>query len=552
MQDVVIYNKVFGHTARDIGVFERPVLTADSFTATRQWLYNRRSELVGATGTQTYPYDYAYSYDSIGNRLTSSDDFGTATYAANSLNQYTAVNRAIDQSEQLVFRSFSEGGSNNFTYDADGNLTQDDRFSYAYDDENRLVSVTPTNPVYGSRAIENVYDHRSRRIKKIVRHYDGSGMGWNVESTHVFVWDGWNIVIEQTTFADSTTRTIEYFWGNDVSGSEQGAGGVGGLLATRIDGVFYVPVYGGNGNIMMYVAGNGWIAAQYDYDPYGNIRQSSGPLASQFAFGFSTKYHDREVNLVAYQLRTYNPTYGRWLNRDPIEEAGGENLYCFCVNEISFFCDILGCGKFQSTVWGGYWEYDLSPVKPSTPRPTMISEQGTFIESVLDFFTTGPGVTYKYFYPVHSATVRLLQHPEVKRVLNEFDGVRVDCKSYKGDLVFKAGFGNFISDVLTIFNTNPLAVRNWMSNYSDDDLGYQVLGSFSGSYTIKINPETCTKQLDMKLENSWSIDSFTRVPGIRHAHWLPYDVRRREECIFGTIKQEYYYHIERPYENYQY
>ena len=56
------------------------------------WLYNRRSELVGATGTQTRPYDYEYSYDSIGNRLTSSDNFGTSTYAANCLNQYTAVN----------------------------------------------------------------------------------------------------------------------------------------------------------------------------------------------------------------------------------------------------------------------------------------------------------------------------------------------------------------------------------------------------------------------------------------------------------------------------
>ena len=64
----------------------RPTETEDSLTATRQWLYNRRSELVGASGTQAHPYDYTYSYDSIGNRLTSSDDSGTATYAANGRN----------------------------------------------------------------------------------------------------------------------------------------------------------------------------------------------------------------------------------------------------------------------------------------------------------------------------------------------------------------------------------------------------------------------------------------------------------------------------------
>lgn len=64
----------------------RPTETEDSLSSTRLWIYNRRSELVGATGTQAHPFDYAYSYDSIGNRLTSSDNFGSATYAANGRN----------------------------------------------------------------------------------------------------------------------------------------------------------------------------------------------------------------------------------------------------------------------------------------------------------------------------------------------------------------------------------------------------------------------------------------------------------------------------------
>ena len=292
----------------------RPTSIVDSRFGTRRWLYNRRSEVVGTSGDAQYPYDFSYSYDSIGNRMLATENGVSSTYAANSLSQYTAVNRTIEQSEQ----------SNNFTYDADGNLTQDDRFTYAYDCENRLVSVTPTNPVYGSRAIENVYDHRNRRIKKIVKSFDGTS--WNMVETHVFIWDGWNILLEKIAFADNATRTIEYFWGNDLSGTEQGAGGVGGLLATRIDGVFYVPCYGSNGNIMMYVDEMGAVAAQYDYDPYGNILQALGPLAQQFAFGFSTKYHDREVGLVAYQLRTYNPGHGRWISQAPTEDFYSEIL----------------------------------------------------------------------------------------------------------------------------------------------------------------------------------------------------------------------------------
>ena len=100
MLDMVIHSEVFGGCANDFDALERVVSSVDSHTSPRQWLYNRRSELVGASGTQAHPYDYAYSYDSIGNRLTSSDDSGTATYAANCLNQYTAVNRTIEQSEQ--------------------------------------------------------------------------------------------------------------------------------------------------------------------------------------------------------------------------------------------------------------------------------------------------------------------------------------------------------------------------------------------------------------------------------------------------------------------
>ena len=177
-------------------------------------------------------------------------------------------------------------------------------------------------------------------MQKIVKQYDGTTLG-TIE-THTFVWDGNNIVLEKVAFADGTTRMCEYFWGMDKSGTEQGAGGVGGLLAVSVDGVFYIPCYDHNGNIVLYVSESGSIAAQYTYDPYGNITDMSEALATQFSFGFSTKYHDREIGMIGYQRRFYRPYLGRWLNRDPIEEEGGENLYLFCRNNgISLF-DIMG------------------------------------------------------------------------------------------------------------------------------------------------------------------------------------------------------------------
>jgi hypothetical protein len=44
--------------------------------------------------------------------------------------------------------------------------------------------------------------------------------------------------------------------------------------------------------------------------------------------------------LIAYQLRSYSPRLGRWLNRDPIEEEGGINLYLFSNNSMDI--DWLG------------------------------------------------------------------------------------------------------------------------------------------------------------------------------------------------------------------
>ena len=229
---------------------------------------------------------------------------------------------------------------------------RDGRFLYSYDAENRLRSVTARSTTNGALRVLNAYDNRNRRIRKTLQQLHLSVAQppalpveireWQTLETHTFVWDGNNIVLEKVDFADGTARTFEYFWGMDKSGTEQGAGGVEGLLAVSMDGVFYIPCYDHNGNIVLYVSETGGIAAQYTYDPYGNIIESSGPLANVFSFGFSTKYHDRVIGMISYQERVYSPVLGRWLNRDPVEERGGKNLYAFCLNRPCSFVDKTG------------------------------------------------------------------------------------------------------------------------------------------------------------------------------------------------------------------
>jgi len=89
----------------------------------------------------------------------------------------------------------------------------------------------------------------------------------------------------------------------------------------------YCCAYDANGNVMALVsAADGSVAAQYEYGPFGEVLRATGPMAKVNPFRFSTKYQDDETALVYYGYRYYDPSTGRWPNRDPMGEPGFETL----------------------------------------------------------------------------------------------------------------------------------------------------------------------------------------------------------------------------------
>ncbi len=242
------------------------------------------------------------------------------------------------------------------THDLDGNMTSDGLWNYIWDAENRLIRITAkpgAAPWFDSPTLmEYKYDWMGRRIESAVY-----GPLSNVVHRTKFLWDRWNILAQSDWGATPTgqgTVLRAYVWGNDLSGSEQGAGGVGGLLAVQAHepGVYlgmsgtvktYCPTYDGNGNVMSYInAATGTVEQEEEYGPFGeNLRPRSMNIL-RCPIGWSTKYTDEETGLVAYQLRFYNPTLGRWMSRDPIEEDGGVNLYGMCRGNAISRIDYLG------------------------------------------------------------------------------------------------------------------------------------------------------------------------------------------------------------------
>jgi RHS repeat-associated protein len=256
----------------------------------------------------------------------------------NGLNSFTAVAKdAYGHADTNTISAWLPA-STSFFYDSNGNLTFDGTNNYAYDDENQLVSAWQTN----NWRTDFAYDGKLRC--RIVKEFNWTG-SWTLNKETHLVYDGMLVIQERD---GSNNVQVSYTRGNDLSGSLQGAGGIGGLLArtdsTQSNPVFQTGFYhcDGNGNITALISPNGLILAFYLYDPYGRALAQSGPLADANLYRFSSKMWHEHTALYYYGYRFYSPNLQRWLNKDPIQEEGGINLYEFVGDDGINIIDIYG------------------------------------------------------------------------------------------------------------------------------------------------------------------------------------------------------------------
>jgi RHS repeat-associated protein len=283
-------------------------------------------------GTSTSPAT-SVTVNSIGAATYADATFAATNFGVtNGNNMFTAI--ANDSLGRSATNSITVNlpATNNYVYDLNGNLLSDGYRAFAYDDENELISVTVTN----TWMTQFVYDGKMRlRIRKEFTWVAGS---WAIYSTDThYIYDG-NLVIQERDF--DNVPTVTYTRGNDYGGSLQGAGGIGGLLArsqfqANTPQLVSPHAYyhcDGNGNITALVNSLQLMVAKYQYDPYGNLTSLSGPLAGANVYRFSSKEFYVNSGLYSFGRRFYEPNLQRWLNRDPIGELGGLNLYAYSAN----------------------------------------------------------------------------------------------------------------------------------------------------------------------------------------------------------------------------
>jgi RHS repeat-associated protein len=362
--------------------------SAMSESRTDAYGYNARNELISAAksgGPASVPAttEYAYQYDDIGNRITSTDLGTNRTYAANSLNQYTLVGRAVPGAPQGEVEEFVP------QFDDDGNQTlvktATGVWSVQYNGENRPVLWTGGTQAATTNIVMS-FDRMGRRVEyretQTIGAVGGNTPTTTVNAHHRFVYDGY-LCIQRLDAANGNAIDLTFVW--DVTEP----------VATRpliIDkpGVCKACVtHDGNKNVSEIMPfDSAIVSVHYEYAPFGKLTGTCyNEIAIDFDFRvdapyrFSSEYVDDALGLMYYNFRHYNPNLGNWLSLDGMVEQG---FYRFVDNDSMNFYDEKGNKRNPGN---RRWR-PPPPPPPKRPRPLVpsIPSDGSLVDAIASMY----------------------------------------------------------------------------------------------------------------------------------------------------------------------
>ncbi len=325
----------------------RTAKTDQRAAVTSNYTYDAIYELTQVTQATTTTE--SYSFDPVGNRLSS---LGVSPYANNSSNELTST------------------PSTTYTYDNDGNLmtkvNSAGTTQYFWDYENRMTSVTL--PGSGG-TVSFKYDPFGRRIYKS-----------SSSATSVYAYDGDNLIEETNS---SGTAVARYSQGLNID--EPLA-----MLRSATTSFYQAD---GLGSITSLSSGAGALAQTYTFDSFGNQTASSGSLTNPFQY--TARESDPETGLYYYRARYYDPNVGRFLSEDPQGFPGGDfDLYRYVWGRPLSYRDPIGRWGFGGIVSAGAG-WGLSP---SMGAGSGSGQVGVFWGGA-DGVNLGTAVSYGGFVP---------------------------------------------------------------------------------------------------------------------------------------------------------
>ena len=314
----------------DYDVLMRPVQRRDYWdmgapVTVRDFTYNTRSELVEDRVSRGG--SFSYQYDNIGNRKTARELEEEVSYESNRLNQYAEI----------------AGGGEDFSpaYDADGNQTRIKTstgiWEVAYDANDRPVVFTSQDD---RKTIKCGYDYQGRRFeKKVTVNGSTSSHSW-------FLYRDYLQIAELDLMHPEPVLVKSYLWDPTKPTATRIL-----MMTCRKDNIpqqkehLYF-MHDAIKNVTSIFDSHQTRRARYEYTSFGGLLTAEGDMAQENTFRSSCEHADDELGLVYYNYRHLNPADGRWINRDPIAEQGGWNLYRIVKNGITYDTDCLGLASY--------------------------------------------------------------------------------------------------------------------------------------------------------------------------------------------------------------
>ncbi len=412
-------------------------------TTTPYWYkYDPLNRLVEVRDTNsTGTLIEGYTYDVLGNRLTRTDSLATLTYLYDPANQLTEIRNG-----GLTQTTLAYDLSGNLATRLDGALTT----AYTYDAENRLVTVSA-----GSLNEFYAYDHQGRRVSKhVLSQVEGTS---NSTSTN-YLYTGQDILAEYTAWASPTAR---YTHGPNVDDP---------LLRTTATGTQFYHA-DGLGSVVALSNPDGSTAATTRYDAWGNTIGTTGTVPQ---YGYTGREPDA-TGLIYYRARYYDPSLGRFTQRDPIGLAGGENPYGYVDGNPANRTDPQGLLPLDILVDAGFIAYDVYTLI-RRPSITNVVALGLDVVGAALPYVSGLGTAYRLRQVANRAEAAIdvggksaqlagtLRHSEAARIIERELPDLATEQVYRGGRALEGGArpaGSRVADVVEGAVDSPIAIYDF-------------------------------------------------------------------------------------------
>ena len=284
--------------------------------------YDSAYRLTSANSTNN-TFDFSYTYDAVGNRLTKTSNGSTQYYV------YGGGNRL----EEIRSGSLTGPVLYSFDYDANGSMTAklngagQSLLGVNYD-QRRLATSMSVNGVADSVSFE--YDANAYRIEK-----------QNLSETKKYYLEAEHL--ESIYDADDELKA-SFLRGvvvdEVISGFEAGTSGNMENRTFHHDQV---------NSVVALTDHNGATVQAVSYGPFGELSQTTG--SSSNSMKYTGREEDAESGLYYYRARYYDPEIGRFISEDPLGYEGGINLYAYVGNNPLIHNDPTGNAVTPETVW---------------------------------------------------------------------------------------------------------------------------------------------------------------------------------------------------------